>query len=108
MAWHDHARTTGTALKNWFIAQCYDCAAVALLWLVGLLIIGIPWAPLWAFLAGLLPFFPHLGGAPAVITPALIRFFSPPHPMGLGYVLLLFVAVLVIQWLFLPAPFLKT
>jgi hypothetical protein len=48
MDWHDwrsHARTTGTALKNWFIAQCYDSLAVALLWLVGLLIIGIRLGP---------------------------------------------------------------
>jgi len=34
-----HARTTGSALKNWFVAQCYDALAVAALWLVGLLII---------------------------------------------------------------------
>jgi predicted PurR-regulated permease PerM len=42
MDWQSHFRTTGTALKNWFIAQCYDSLAVAVLWLVGLWIIGIP------------------------------------------------------------------
>jgi len=31
MDWRSHARTTGTALKNWFIAQCQDSLAVALL-----------------------------------------------------------------------------
>ncbi len=44
MDWNDlgrHARTTGSALKNWFIAQCLDSLAVAALWLVGLWIIHI-------------------------------------------------------------------
>ena len=58
--WRSHARTTGSALKNWFIAQCYDSLAVAVLWLVGLWIIGIPWAPLWAILGGVLQFIPEL------------------------------------------------
>src|SRR6478672_7012816 len=57
--WRSHARTTGSALKNWFIAQCYDSLAVAVLWLVGLWIIGIPWAPLWAILGGVLQFIPN-------------------------------------------------
>src|SRR5579859_6332873 len=60
MDWRSRARTTKAALKNWFIAQCQDSLAVALLWLAGLWIIGIPWAPLWAFLAGLLQFIPKL------------------------------------------------
>jgi len=61
MDWRSHARTTGSALKNWFIAQCYDSLAVAVLWLVGLWIIGIPWAPLWAILGGVLQFIPNFG-----------------------------------------------
>ncbi len=107
MAWRDHIRTTGSALKNWFVAQCYDSAAVALLWLVGLLIIGIPWAPLWAFLAGLLQFVPNLGGPLAVIIPAIIGFFSTPDHMGLVYVLILFAAIMVIDGFFLQPYFMK-
>src|SRR5215475_8025769 len=70
--WLSHAKITGTALKNWFVAQCFDAAAVALLWLVGLLIIGIPWAPLWALLAGILQFVPNFGGPIAVVIPAIL------------------------------------
>src|SRR5262249_61469440 len=70
MTWRDDVRTTGTALKDWFVAQCCDAVAVAILWLAGLLIIGIPWAPLWGLLAGLLLIFPHLRGPAAVIIPA--------------------------------------
>ena len=51
----EHFRVTGGALKNWLIAQLQDSLAVGLLWLVGLLIIGVPWAPLWALLGAALP-----------------------------------------------------
>src|SRR5262249_1373873 len=91
MNWRDHARTTGTALKNWFVAQCYDSAAVALLWLVGLMIIGIPWALLWAFLAGLLQFVPNFGGPITVFIPAIFCSLSP-GPTRFFYLLLLFTA----------------
>src|SRR5215472_16358945 len=74
--WRSHLRTTGTALKNWLIAQCYDSLAVAVLWLVGLLIIGIPWAPLWAILGGVLQFIPNFGVMISLIGPALLGAFS--------------------------------
>src|SRR5438270_11441012 len=79
MDWRSHARTTGTALKNWFIAQCYDSLAVAVLWLVGLLIIGIPWAPLWAILGGVLQFIPNFGVMIYFIGPALLVAVSHDH-----------------------------
>jgi predicted PurR-regulated permease PerM len=106
MAWHDHARTTGTALKNWFIAQCYDSLAVALLWLVGLLIIGIPWAPLWAVLAGLLQFVPNFGGAIAVIIPAVLGALNHDH-MRFFYVLILFAVIMVTDGLLLQPYLMK-
>ncbi len=106
MEWKTHVHTTGSALKNWFIAQCYDSLAVALLWLAGLMIIGIPWAPLWALLAGLLQFVPHLGGPLAVIAPALIGAFSPDH-MRFFYVLILFAVIMVTDGLLLQPYFMK-
>jgi len=104
--WRDHARTTGSALKNWLIAQFYDSLAVAFLWLVGLLIIGIPWAPLWAILAGLLQFIPNFGGPLAVIIPAILAAFSPDH-MRFVYVLILFAAIMVVDGLFLQPYLMK-
>jgi predicted PurR-regulated permease PerM len=104
--WRDHARTTGTALKNWFVAQCYDSAAVALLWLVGLLIIGIPWAPLWAILAGILQFVPHVGGPLALVIPAILAAFSQDH-MRFFYVLILFAVIMVTDGLFLQPYFMR-
>lgn len=57
----DHFRLTGGALKRWFVAQLKDSAAVAVLWLVGLTILQVPLAPLWAVLAFLFQFIPNLG-----------------------------------------------
>jgi predicted PurR-regulated permease PerM len=104
--WRDHVRTTGAALKNWFVAQCYDSAAVALLWLVGLLIIGIPWAPLWALLAGFLQFVPNFGGPIAVIIPAILGALSSDH-MRFFYVLILFAVIMVVDGFFLQPYFMK-
>src|SRR5690349_7233730 len=68
----DRARTTGTALKNWFIAQLYDSLCVAALWLVGLLIVlhgNVLWALLLAMLAFVFQMVPHFG---PVITLAVM------------------------------------
>jgi len=106
MDWRSHARTTGSALKNWLIAQCYDSLAVAFLWLVGLLIIGIPWAPLWAILAGLLQFIPNFGHVLSLIGPALIGAFSSNHTRFF-YVLILFAVIMVVDGLFLQPYLMK-
>jgi predicted PurR-regulated permease PerM len=94
--WVPHLRTTGTALKRWFVAQCLDALCVSFLWLVGLLIIGIPWAPLWAVLAGLLQFIPNFGAVLAVAPPALIGAFSSDY-MRLFYVLMLFAVIMMVD-----------
>ncbi len=109
MDWNDlgrHARTTGSALKNWFIAQCLDSLAVAALWLVGLWIIHIPWAPAWAVLAGLLQFIPNFGGAVAVIGPAILGALSSDH-YRFFYVLMLFAVIMVADGLFLQPYLMK-
>jgi predicted PurR-regulated permease PerM len=106
MDWRSHARTTGTALKDWFIAQCQDSLAVALLWLAGLWLIGIPWAPLWAILAGILQFIPNFGVVISVIPPALIGAFSSDH-IRFFYVLILFAVIMVVDGLFLQPYLMK-
>lgn len=101
-----HARTTGSALKNWFIAQCLDSLAVAGLWLIGLLIIGIPWAPAWAVLAGLLQFIPNFGGPIALIGPAILGALSSDH-YRFFYVLILFAVIMAVDGLFLQPYIMK-
>ncbi len=68
----EHLRLTGGALKQWFIAQSYDALAVAGLWLIGLLILRVPLAILWAALGAVLQFVPNVGPALTLIGPAVV------------------------------------
>ena len=97
----DHVRVTGSALKNWAVAQMQDSIAVVLLWLVGLWILGIPWAPLWALLAAALQIVPHLGPVLSLVGPvlaALLRWQDWEHPL---YVLILYAVIVVVDGLVL-------
>jgi predicted PurR-regulated permease PerM len=100
----DHARITGTALKNWFLAQLMDSVAVGVLWLIGLLIIGVPWAPLWAFLGGLFQFVPNYGPILGVLGPAaaaLLSANSDEQMYRIVYVLILYAIIVVVDGLLL-------
>ena len=64
-------RTTGGALKNWAVAQAQDSAAVGLLWLIGLYILHVPLALLWALIAAVKQVVPHLGPILGLLGPIL-------------------------------------
>jgi len=101
----EHVRLTGGALKNWLIAQCEDSLAVGALWLVGLYLLKVPWAPLWAALAALLQFIPHLGPVLGLVGPATaaaVRWGDWEHPF---YVLMLYAGIVVVDG-FLLHPYL--
>ena len=100
MDFGQHVRTTGTALKHWFVAQSYDALCVGVLWLIGLLIIRVPWAPLWAFLGGALQFVPNIGLVIALIGPSIAAAISGGFERFL-YVLILYAVLVVIDGLFL-------
>jgi predicted PurR-regulated permease PerM len=100
MDFRQHATVTGTALKRWFIAQLQDSAAVACLWLVGLLIIRVPWAPVWAALAAILQFIPHFGPVMTLIGPAIAAAITGGFDRLL-YVLILYAVVAVTDGLVL-------
>jgi predicted PurR-regulated permease PerM len=57
------------ALKRWFVAQLKDSAAVACLWLIALMALHVPMAPLWAVLAFFLQFVPNVGAALTLVGP---------------------------------------
>jgi predicted PurR-regulated permease PerM len=102
----EHVRTTGSALKNWAVAQIQDSIAVGVLWLIGLWIIQVPWAPLWAILAAALQIVPHLGPVLSLIGPVMAALFF----WGLGgwqhalFVLVLYAVIVVIDG-FLLQPY---
>lgn len=95
-----HAQITGGALKRWFMAQLQDSLCVGALWLVGLLIIGVPLAPLWAVIAAVFQFVPHLGPIISLIGPAIAAAVSGGF-MRLIYVFILYAVVAVVDGLVL-------
>jgi predicted PurR-regulated permease PerM len=95
-----HFTITATALKNWFIAQAQDALAVGVLWLIGLLILRVPWAVFWALLGGLLQFIPHLGPVLGLIGPAVTAGISGGWERML-YVLILYAIIVVVDGLVL-------
>lgn len=106
MVRYEHVRTAGGALKRWFIAQCQDSLAVAVMWAVGLAVIGVPWWPLWAMLGGLFQFVPNVGGVLALIGPVLALtaknlFGDTENWMALLYVLILYAIIVVVEGLVL-------
>jgi predicted PurR-regulated permease PerM len=71
MRFEDHLRLVLRALWNWFVARVYASLIVGALWWAGLWLAHVPLAIVWAILAGLLQFIPHLGPALALIAPAI-------------------------------------
>ena len=97
----DHMRTAVGALKNWAIAQVQDSFAVGVLWLIGLNVVGVPWAPVWASLAAILQIVPHFGPILGMIGPVLaatIAWRDWEHPLS---VLALYAVIVVIDGLWL-------
>jgi len=99
-----HLRTTGSALKSWLFVQSTDALIVGMLWLIGLEIIRVPAAPLWAVLGALLQFVPHFGPMIALAGPAITGGISGGW-MRLLYVLILYVVIVLTEG-FLLQPYL--
>ena len=103
----DHLRLTGTALKNWLVAQCEDSLAVGAMWYIGLHALGVPLAPPWAALAAVLQFVPHLGPVLGMVAPtitAAIHWGDWQHPL---YVLILYAGIVVVDTLALQPYIMK-
>jgi predicted PurR-regulated permease PerM len=101
MGFGDHLRTTGGALKHWAIAQFQDSLAVGVLWLIGLYILHVPLAPLWAVMAAVLQIVPHFGPILGLLGPVVavtLKWMDLQHPLG---VLGLYAVIVVVDGLLL-------
>jgi len=109
MELRSHLRTTGSALRNWFIATLQDAAAVGAMWLIGLLILRVPLAFVWAIVGGACQFIPNFGPLIAVIGPALSTLFASQSDamMHLLYVFMLYAVIAVIDGLVLQPYLMK-
>ncbi len=73
----------------------------------GLYLLKTPWAPLWALLAAILQFVPHLGPVLGLIGPVLaaaLRWADWQHPL---YVLMLYAGIVVLDGFLLQPYFMK-
>jgi predicted PurR-regulated permease PerM len=101
MDFRGHLSTAGGALKNWAVAQLQDSIAIGLFWLIGLSIIHVPLAPLWAVIAAIVQIVPHFGPILGLLGPVLtatIKWMDWQHPLA---VLGLYAAVAVLDGLLL-------
>jgi len=102
-----HLDTTFGALKRWFIAQCYDSLCVAALWLIGLLCLRVPYAPLWALLGGALQFIPNFGLVLALIGPVFALAFSGANQQRFLGLLVCYAIIAILDGLWLQPYLMK-
>ena len=102
----EHVRTTRTALGKWFVAQTYDALIVGAIWLAGLYLIGVPWAPLWAVLGFVFQYIPHFGPILSLLGPAFAALTSGGG-MRLVYVLILYAVIALTDGLLLQPYIMK-
>ena len=62
---------------NWWRAITLDALIVGVLWFVGLELLHVPLAPVWAVIGALCQFIPAFGPMLALIGPVLSVFFGP-------------------------------
>jgi predicted PurR-regulated permease PerM len=92
-------KTAGTALLGWWRATTLDALIVGTIWFIGLELIGVAWAPVWALLGALLQFIPTYGGMIALTGPVLAVAFSGYDVWRLGLVLGLYGLIAVLEGL---------
>jgi predicted PurR-regulated permease PerM len=101
------ARTVGNALRQWWRAAMLESLCVGLLWWAGLVLIHVPLAPLWAFLAALAAFIPHIGGAISLIGPVLAVALSGGDFSRLGLVLGMYAGIVILDQLLIEPLLLR-
>jgi predicted PurR-regulated permease PerM len=93
------AAKAGRALLHWLRATFIDAILVGILWLIGLWLLHIPLAPLWALIAAVVQFIPSFGGMLALIGPSLTLLFTGGDWENFGLLLGLYAAIVVIDQL---------
>lgn len=71
MELEEHVRFIGRALWDWFVARLGDSLILGAAWWVSLRLLHVPLALLWAVLAALLQFVPHIGPVLSLVGPAI-------------------------------------
>jgi predicted PurR-regulated permease PerM len=112
MELRDHARTTATALKNWFVAQLYDSLCVAAIWFVGLLVVlhgNVFWSVLLAMFAFVFQMVPHFGPVLTLVVMAVAGIFAGGFNRWepIVYMFILYAIIVVVDGLVLQPMFMR-
>jgi predicted PurR-regulated permease PerM len=102
-----HLRTAGSALLDWWRAATIQGLCVGALWLIGLLLLHVPLAPLWALIAALMTLIPNFGGMIALLGPAFSILVTQPSMYRLCILLGMYAAIVVIDQLLLQPLIMK-
>jgi predicted PurR-regulated permease PerM len=102
-----HMRTAGKALFNWWRAVTIQGLCVGVLWLIGLLLLRVPLAPVWALVAALMTLIPNFGGVISLLGPAFTILVSQPSMYRLCMLLGMYAAIVVIDQLGLQPLIMK-
>lgn len=103
----DHAKKAGRALLDWWRAATLDALLVGILWFIGLELLHVPLAPLWALLGAFCQFVPNVGGMLALIGPSLSLLFTRPSWEEYGLLLCLYAVIVVMDQLVILPLLLK-
>jgi predicted PurR-regulated permease PerM len=102
-----HLRTAGTALLHWWRAVTIEGLCVGVLWLIGLLLLRVPLAPVWALVAALMTLIPNFGGVISLLGPAFSILVSQPSMYRLCILLGMYAVIVVIDQLLLQPLIMK-
>lgn len=102
-----HVRVAADALFKWWKAVTIEAICVAIMWWIGLMLLHVPLAPVWAIIGGLMTFVPNFGGVITVIFPVLAVLFSGHDIYRLGLVLGLYAGIVVVDQLLLQPLLMK-
>jgi predicted PurR-regulated permease PerM len=103
-----HLKTAGSALVNWWRGVTIEGLCVGVLWLVGLLLLHVPLAPVWALVAALMTLVPNIGGVIALVGPAFsILVSSQPSMYRLCFLLGMYAVIVVVDQLLLQPLIMK-
>lgn len=102
-----HLRTAAGALFAWGRAVLIDGICVAVLWLIGLELLHVPLAPVWAFIAGVMAFLPNFGPVIALLGPVFSILLSGHDMDRLLFLLGWYAVIVVIDQLILQPLIMK-
>ena len=111
MSLSQHLRLLLGALKSWAIARLWSALIASVLWGIGLWLLHVPLAPVWAILAFFLHLIPYLGPPLALLGPTISLIFTVPQDdliFQVLWLLCLYLGIMVLDELILQPALMRS